>query len=403
VDRRGDPREAFGPRFVLAAAGAIRPCTIPGAAVSSSLPTSPRGVHPTSNSMNRASLRALPALFLSALIPGTVLAQGQGGTGTPAAPKVIETKLTPEQKAAQIEAEAQAAAAAKAAQDKPAGEVLDPLNELRAEIERARVELAATRKMADGGGLAKSVMRFFKERTVQPRAVAVEIKPQPVASVVGTDSAEVRMVGRVMTTEEKAKFGDKVVLVADGEAATEAEVQSMYDFYRQAPNGRSDDLLMQSAMRAVAQQKAALAAFRAGSAAKLEQMNKLRQQIADGADFAEVARAHSACPSKAQGGDLGKFGRGMMDPMFERAAFSLKLGEVSDIVQSSFGYHLIKATGRESGKEAAQDQVQASHILLMFDEDETKVRSKMQQIMQGRVELSFRDEDWQKRYSYLGR
>ncbi|MGE0143757.1 MAG: peptidylprolyl isomerase [Planctomycetota bacterium] len=353
--------------------------------------------------MNRASLRALPALFLSALIPGTVLAQGQGGTGNPAAPKVIESQMTPEQKAAQIEAEKQAAAAAKAAQDRPAGEVLDPLNELRAEIERAKVELAATRKMADGGGLAKSVMRFFKERDVQPRAVAVEIKPQPVASVVGTDSAEVRLVGRVMTTEEKAKFGEDVVLIADGEAASQAEVESMYEFYRQAPNGRSDDMMMQTAMRAVAQQKAALAAFRAGSAAKLEQIKKLRQQIVDGADFAEVARAHSSCPSKAQGGDLGKFGRGMMDPMFERAAFSLKLGEVSDVVQSSFGYHLIKATGRESGKESAQDQVQASHILLMFDDDDVKVRTKMQQIMQGRVEIAFRDEDWQKRYSYLGR
>lgn len=71
----------------------------------------------------------------------------------------------------------------------------------------------------------------------------------------------------------------------------------------------------------------------------------LKQQIDDGADFADVARGHSDCPSSRQGGDLGKFARGMMVPEFEQAAFELGVGETSDVVETPFGYHLIQRTG----------------------------------------------------------
>lgn len=70
----------------------------------------------------------------------------------------------------------------------------------------------------------------------------------------------------------------------------------------------------------------------------------LARQLADGADFAELARAHSDCPSAARGGDLGSFGRGQMVPEFEAAAFSMQAGEVSHVVETAFGYHLIRRT-----------------------------------------------------------
>ncbi len=75
------------------------------------------------------------------------------------------------------------------------------------------------------------------------------------------------------------------------------------------------------------------------------QIDALAAQVADGADFAALAREHSDCPSGAQGGDLGAFGAGQMVPAFETAAFGLDVGATSGVVETPFGYHLIQRTG----------------------------------------------------------
>ena len=75
-----------------------------------------------------------------------------------------------------------------------------------------------------------------------------------------------------------------------------------------------------------------------------EQIAAIKQQLDGGADFAALAREHSDCPSGAQGGDLGRFGRGQMVPAFEQATWALAVGDVSDVVETDFGFHVIKRT-----------------------------------------------------------
>lgn len=70
----------------------------------------------------------------------------------------------------------------------------------------------------------------------------------------------------------------------------------------------------------------------------------LLKKLADGAVFEDLARDFSECPSGKDGGSLGEFGKGMMVPSFEKAAFLLLPGEISGIVRTQFGFHLIKRT-----------------------------------------------------------
>ena len=73
----------------------------------------------------------------------------------------------------------------------------------------------------------------------------------------------------------------------------------------------------------------------------------LLKKIKQGASFESLAKENSNCPSKSSGGDLGWFGPGQMVPPFESAVKQLSPGSVGDVVQTQFGYHLIKCTGKK--------------------------------------------------------
>lgn len=78
-----------------------------------------------------------------------------------------------------------------------------------------------------------------------------------------------------------------------------------------------------------------------------EKAEALLKRVKAGEDFAEIAKKESTCPSAPQGGDLGYFTKGQMVPEFEKAAFDLKPGEVSGIVETKFGYHIIKLVDKK--------------------------------------------------------
>jgi len=78
-----------------------------------------------------------------------------------------------------------------------------------------------------------------------------------------------------------------------------------------------------------------------------KEIEAIRKEALKGTDFSTLATKYSDGPSKSQGGDLGYFGRGRMVKPFDDAAFSMKVGEISEVVQTQFGFHIIKVTDRK--------------------------------------------------------
>jgi len=163
---------------------------------------------------------------------------------------------------------------------------------------------------------------------------------------------------------------------------TDEEIQSTYDQNR-------DQFVVPERVRAshvlISVQEGATDAQRQEAFA---QAQALRQQVLGGADFAELARANSGDKTTAErGGDLGYFTRGQMVPTFEAAAFALQPGELSDVVETRFGYHVIKCVDRKAPellefndqlKQAISTRLVQGRLQEMLPEYASQLRAKAQ-------------------------
>ena len=120
----------------------------------------------------------------------------------------------------------------------------------------------------------------------------------------------------------------------------------------------------------------------AAKQAKLEKIKELRAKIVAGdIEFADAAKDNSTCPSSQQGGSLGRFGRGQMVPAFEQVAFEQELGEVSEPVETDFGYHLILVEERSDEKTMQLDEVSDNiRNFLIQNDRQSKVNEYLQSL-----------------------
>lgn len=91
----------------------------------------------------------------------------------------------------------------------------------------------------------------------------------------------------------------------------------------------------------------------------------LLKRVKGGEDLAKVAKAESSCPSKAQGGNLGTLAKGQMVAAFEKAAFALKAGEISDVVETEFGYHIIKVAQKLPPSKEKYEDAKANIVVYL--------------------------------------
>ncbi|XSG82078.1 MAG: peptidylprolyl isomerase [Methyloligella sp. ZOD6] len=122
-----------------------------------------------------------------------------------------------------------------------------------------------------------------------------------------------------------------------------------------------------------------------------EEAEEVKKQLEDGADFAELAKEKSRDPS-AENGDLGFFGKGQMVKPFEQAVFKLKKGELSDPVQTQFGWHIIEVTDERSRQVPEFDDVKEAIMGKLL---QSKVQSSLREL-QADAKIEILDEDVKK-------
>lgn len=124
-------------------------------------------------------------------------------------------------------------------------------------------------------------------------------------------------------------------------AVTDAQVETFYKendkYFKTEESAEACHILISCKADADAAAKAAAKAC----------AESVRTQLVAGADFAKLAAATSSCPSKAKGGDLGKIQRGQMVPPFEKAVFEQEIGAIGPVVETDFGFHVVKVTKRQ--------------------------------------------------------
>jgi peptidyl-prolyl cis-trans isomerase C len=163
---------------------------------------------------------------------------------------------------------------------------------------------------------------------------------------------QLRTDARIQLTIEKMMQAE----VASLAAATDAEARQFYqsnpDKFQQQETVRASHILLRVDPKAPE-------ATRAEARTRMEGILK---RARSGEDFAALAKAHSQDGSAAQGGDLGYFERGAMVPAFSEAAFALKPGEISDVVTTEFGLHVLKVVDRKAASTVPYEQVSARII-----------------------------------------
>jgi peptidyl-prolyl cis-trans isomerase C len=141
------------------------------------------------------------------------------------------------------------------------------------------------------------------------------------------------------------------VEVSTTPGASDAEAKAFYeknpDKFKQAEQVRASHILIRVDEKADAATKQKAKA----------RIDAILKRAKAGEDFGKLAKENSADGSAAQGGDLNYFGRGQMVPAFDEAAFSLKSGQISDVVATQFGYHIIKVTDHKDASTVPLDQV----------------------------------------------
>ena len=201
------------------------------------------------------------------------------------------------------------------------------------------------------------IVQEGKKAGLVPKAEEIDTQVAKIKERFPTEDAFAQVLKQQDLTEkllsaliERGLIAQKVITVKvkpTAKAVTDKDVEAYYEEHKaefiEPEKASARHILLKIAPDASDEEKAK---------AK-EKLQGILKEARGGADFAELAKTHSECPSAPQGGDLGYFARGQMVKPFEDAAFNMEPDQISDIVETQFGYHIILVEDRKPEKAIA--------------------------------------------------
>ena len=266
----------------------------------------------------------------------------------------------------------------------------EKVQKLQEQSDRLQRELDGIRAIEKAGGIAAQVKQFLKERAVQTAAFT------PPGAASRQAAVPARRGSRLLGDAEKGKLAADVIFTVDGLPVTKSEFEGLFDYLKSYPREESDDALKSRAVLELVRVKAVQAAFEKNLQQAQAKIVRAEAKLKEGADFAAVAKELSDCPSKENGGELGMVGRESIDLSTCKAAFGLKVGQVSSVVASENGFTIVRVTGQEKGETPAKDRVKISRILAAYTPVQEELRAVQMRVNSGQVDLGFVNDEYRK-------
>ncbi|MCF7915641.1 MAG: peptidylprolyl isomerase [Spirochaetaceae bacterium] len=247
------------------------------------------------------------------------------------------------------------------------------LQQLQAMVLESLIDNELMYQIAEENGYGPSDKELNEELKKTKEQFADEAAYQQALNQQGMSEQELKQeLAKQMTKVqfEENKFGDQVTVDS-------SEIRAYYEDnpeqFEQPEQVRASHILIQVEEDA----------SEADKAAAKEKLQAAKERIENGEEFSAVAREVSEGPSSERGGDLNYFGRGQMVPEFEQVAFNMEVGEVSGIVETSFGFHLIKLTDYKESQKAS------------FSEVEDNIKTHLERVKLQEAKKTFLDKEKQ--------
>ena len=275
-------------------------------------------------------------------------------------------------------------------QDEPAAAIVNGKHILTSDLDReiqaamrSNPELRSRENLAALREKRKEVLEFLinrelmvqegKEAGLEPQDTEVDAELTKIKQRFPSQSAFEQALKQRGLTEKELRRAvrreltvQKVVEVKIKPTAEPVTDEDVADFYEENKEGfaesekvRARHILIKVSPDVSDQEKA-------DAESKIQVVLK---EARDGADFAELAKKNSECPSASQGGDLGYFTRGQMVKPFEEAAFALEPGQISEIVETQFGYHIILVQDKKPKRQLKLEEVSEQIREALYDEE----------------------------------